>query len=99
MARGEDTRDHPKRNVSRPKPTPFFELNDNAQRVASDWSQGNNSSLGRFAATGDFDKSTFDEINSSISFGDPHPREKERLTNLKKHLESQQIAREEQERQ
>lgn len=99
MARGEDTRDHPKRNVSRPKPTPFFELNDSAQRVASDWASGDQSSLGRFAATGDFDKSTFTEIDNSLSFGDAHPREKERLTNLKKHLQSQQIAREEQEQQ
>lgn len=96
MARGQDTRDHPKRGVSRPKPTPYFDLNDSAQQVARDWSQGNETSLGRFASTGDFDKSTFDEINHNISYGDPHPREKERLTNLKKHLESQQIAREEQ---
>jgi hypothetical protein len=99
MPRGQDTRDHPKRNVSRPKPTPYFELNDSAQRVASDWASGEQSSLGRFASSGDFDKSTFDEINKNLNFGDAHPREKERLTNLKKHLESQQIARDEQEQQ
>ena len=99
MPRGQDTRDHPKRNVSRPKPTPYCELNDSAQQVARDWASSDQSSLARFASTGDFDKSTFAEIDNNMNFGDAHPREKERLTNLKKHLESQQIARDEQEQQ
>jgi len=89
MPRGEDTRDHPKRQVGRPKPTPQFELNDGPQQVARDWSQGNDTALGRFASKGEISEGTFAEINKTLDYGAPHPREKERLTNLRKHLEAQ----------
>jgi hypothetical protein len=95
MARGRDERDHPKRQVGRPKPTPYFELNDSAQQVARDWSQGNNSALGRFASSGEVSEGAFSEINDTLNFGAPHPREKERLTNLQKHLQLQKEAQEE----
>jgi len=89
MARGEDTRNHPKRQIGRPKVTPQFELNDSPQQVARDWSQGNSTALGRFADQGEITEGTFKELNHTLDYGAPHPREKERLTNLRKHLESQ----------
>lgn len=90
MPRGEDTRDHPNRRVGKPKLTPFFELNDSAQQVARDWSQGNDTALGRFATTGKADKSALDEVKQTLDFGSPHAHEKLRLTNLHKHLQAQQ---------
>ena len=95
MSRGRDERDHPKRQVGRPKPAPYFELNDSAQQVARDWSQGNNSALGRFASSGEVSEGAFAEIKDTLTFGAPHPREKERLTNLQKHLQLQKEAQEE----
>ena len=88
MPRGQDTRDHENRRVGRPKTTPFFELNDSPQQVARDWSQGNETALGRFATRGEVTDDAFGEIDQTLNFGDVHPREKERLTNLKKHLQS-----------
>lgn len=92
MARGQDTRNHGNRQVGRPKPTPFFELNDSPQQVARDWSQGNETALGRFASRGEISQATFDELNHTLNFGDPHPHEKLRLTNLQKHLQAQKEA-------
>jgi hypothetical protein len=89
MARGERTEHHPNRQVGRPRPTPQFELNDSPQQVARDWSQGNDTALGRFASKGEISEGTFSEINKTLEYGAPHPREKERLTNLRKHLEAQ----------
>lgn len=96
MPKGEDTRNHPNRQVGRPKPAPYFELNDSAQQVARDWSQGNNTALGRFASTGEVSEAAFSEIKDTLNFGAPHPREKERLTNLQKHLQLQKESQEEQ---
>jgi len=96
MARGQDSRDHPNRQVGRPKPAPYFELNDSAQQVARDWSQGNETALGRFASTGEVSDQTFNELKQTMDFGDPHPHEKLRLTNLQKHLQLQKESQEEQ---
>lgn len=93
MPRGQDSRDHPGRRVGRPKPTPYFELNDSPEQVARDWSQGNQTALGRFAKTGEVSEATFNELNKTITYGgDINPREKLRLTNLQKHLQAQKEA-------
>lgn len=90
MARGQDTRGHDNRKVGRPSAAPYFELNDSAQQVARDWSQGNNTALGRYASSGEVSQATFDELNKTLTYGgDIHPREKLRLTNLQKHLQAQ----------
>lgn len=89
MPRGQDTRNHQNRQVGRPKATPFFELNDSPQQVARDWSQGNETALGMYARSGQVSEGAFNELDSTLNRGDIHPREKERLTNLRKHLQNQ----------
>lgn len=95
MARGEDTSRHPNRRVGKPKATPFFELNDSPQQVARDWAQGGDTALGTFARSGEVSDRTFAEVDQNLNFGDIHPREKERLTNLRKHLQNRKQEQEE----
>lgn len=91
MARGKRTEfDSRRRPLGMPRPAPYFQLGDSAQNVARDWSQGNETPLGTFADTGTITKGVFEEVDSHLNRGDTNPREKERLTNLRKHLEAQE---------
>lgn len=86
MPRGRDTR-YDKRRLGTPRPSPYFELGDSAEQVAADWNQGTGSALHGFASRGTVSPQALKEIDSNMQFGDVHPREKERLTNLKKHIQ------------
>ena len=90
MARGQRSEfDARRRPLGKPRPTPYFQLGDSAHAVARDWSQGNETPLGLFASSGTVSQGAFDEVDAHLNRGDTDPREKERLTNLRKHLEIQ----------
>lgn len=86
MPNGRDSR-FDKRRLGTPRPTPYFELGDSPEQVAADWNPGEGSALHMFSRTGRVDPSAVKEVDSNMLFGDIDPREKERLRNLKKHLE------------
>lgn len=86
MPRGKDTRFDPRR-LGVAMPAPYFELGDSPEQVAADWNQGTGSALHSFATTGNITPNALKEIDSNMSFGDIQPREKERLSNLKKHVQ------------
>lgn len=88
MPRGINSEFDPRRRpLGRPRPTPYFQLGDSAQQVASDWATGPESHLYQYSRSGTPSADAMKEVDFNLSRGDTNPREKERLTNLRKAIQ------------